>query len=153
VTSPSWFDPTTERLGQMGFALVEQRTGGPMGNALRRFSSDLLDLELQSDRGKPVVVWGPRGGTLFNFLPWADLLGMKAEPSAGFDEQLAFFMENIALIRQRVADHRDVEEELRDANWVIVKRRLRLDPAAPRPGRGQISRARPQSSAPEQRDE
>jgi hypothetical protein len=135
MITQSFIDSLTRQLGALGFILTEERTGGPMGSALWRFSSEFVDLEFQSDRGTPVIVCGPRGRALFNFLPWADLLGTNVDKSADYSEQFEFFVNNIGLISQEVRNDPDIQDKLEDLNWAIIKHRLHLDPRTPRPGR------------------
>jgi hypothetical protein len=136
MISPDLIDTLTSRLTARGFALTEHRSWKQqMGSALWHFSSDILDIEIRSERGTPVITMGPRGRHLYDFEPWAELLGAAMEPPASFDEQVEFILNSIQAAASRVTGDPDIDETLRELNWTLVKSSLGLDPDMPRPGR------------------
>lgn len=127
MTLQELVDSLTDRLAELGFTITEQRSGGPMGSALWRFSSDMLDLQILNDRGQHVVIWGPKGGPLYNFIPWGELLGFSLEKTASFEMQLDFVLEHLPQITDKVAEDPAIVGKLRQINSEIVRRRLGLD--------------------------
>jgi hypothetical protein len=121
------------RFADAGFVMTDQRDGGPMGSGLWRFSADDVDLELQSDRGQIVILCGRRGGALFNYLPWAVLLGIDVDSSSDLEWQVEFFLGNIETIARMIVEDPHLDDSLREINWRIIKRRLGIDPDRPRP--------------------
>jgi hypothetical protein len=122
------------RLVSRDFTLTQEVVGGPMGSALFRFSSEIVNIDIQSDREKLDITVGPIGDHSYGFVVWAKLLGVSASELTSFDDQIEFFMEHLDAIIRAVRNDRLIDERLRDLNWVLVKEHLGLDPDQPRPG-------------------
>ena len=134
MASQETINAFTARLSSAGFTLASERLGGPMGSALWRFSSALIDFEVVDDHGQLSVVVGPKGEYRFFAVTWAAFLGIALPVSAEFDQQLDFGLAHLEEIERAIEGDSRVGEALEEINWSLVKQQLGLDPGMPRPG-------------------
>jgi hypothetical protein len=123
------------RVSEAGLSLTEESPEGPNGELRWTFSDDVADLQVGDDRGELFVAVGPRGATCFVGATWVGLLGIDPPRSEEFDSQLEYSLANLDKMRKAIESDGDILENLRDANWSIVKKSLNIDPNMPRPGR------------------
>ncbi len=105
-----------------------------MGSARVRFSSDLIDVELYSDRGLLSVSAGRAGSLTCGCRVWAGLLGADLNAGSDVSLQVTFLFEHLGEMREQIARDPHIDQRLRDLSWRLVKERLGLDPDMPRPG-------------------
>lgn len=115
-----------------GLSLDVERTGGPMGSATWRMTNSIIDIEVYSDRGRMGAAAGKHGGSAFGVGVWARLLDDSATDDMTLEQQIDFFVERLDVITRIGEREPDLEEKLRDINWIAVKNRLGLHPDAKR---------------------
>lgn len=115
----------------VGLVPGEVLTGGPMGSARWSFTSEVVLLELYSDRGRFGVGAGPVGGLTFGPEIWAEALAVE-QPDASVDAHIDFFGRHLAAIGDFLHNH-DAVSELRSINRIHVKAALGMGPGTGRP--------------------
>lgn len=123
-------DNLEQRLQPHGFALVERSSGGPMGSVMLLFTDGIVDISVFDDRGEKGVGLGVRSGITYGIQVWHRVLGIGPAVPASVDGQLAWVIRHIGLVRSTVERDADINERLREMNWILVKERLRLSPDA-----------------------
>jgi len=119
----------------LGFVEVEHERGA-MATETWKLARSRTHFLLKLDRGNlPWVGLGKRDGDPYVAPVWASVLGIAYEGDLEFQRCLDFLVDHVDEIEKRIESDPRVEDSLKDANWILVKKRLNLPPDMPPPAR------------------